>query len=100
MKVQNIHQAEHIPLFNDEYCAKNECLFCKPEELAIVGDGSHPLFLKIEQLCLLGESSKMCLISQLSPPQRGKSVCYLCTHGGRGDPYEVFLSLKGHMFTV
>lgn len=59
---------------------KNECLFCKRRGLASIGDESHPLFLKVEQLCLVGESPKMCLIrgskkAILVAPERWAGVC-------------------------
>lgn len=48
--------------------------------MASVGEESHPLFLKVEQLCLVGESSKMCLIrgsekAVLGAPERWACVC-------------------------
>lgn len=61
-------------------CANNECPFCNQEELACIGDESHPLFLKAEHLLLVCESSMMCLIrgsknSVLLAPEVGMCVC-------------------------
>lgn len=57
--------------------------------LASVGDESHPLFLRVGQLCLAGESSKMCLIRGskkailVAPEVRG---CVHCAHAREHAP--------------